>query len=31
MKDISVGGGVAPVILNLFARWAGWLFFPTEY
>jgi hypothetical protein len=30
MKDIPVGGGIAPVTVKLFARLAGWLFFPIE-
>jgi len=31
MKDISVGGGIVPVILNLVTRWACWLFLLIEY
>ena len=30
MKDIPVGGIIAPVTVNLLDRWAGLLFFPIE-
>ena len=28
-KDMSGGGSIAPVILQLVARWVVWLFFPS--
>jgi len=31
MKDISVGGGIVPVVLKIVPRRAAWFFLPIEY